>query len=62
MTKSPRHADDKTLQDIVDLRRKLAETERQLENCLSVVTKYYRMRTVVENVVEELNTVYEKSK
>jgi len=37
-----RHADDTTLDDLIDLRKRLAETERQRDNALDMVVTLHR--------------------
>jgi hypothetical protein len=38
-----RHADDKTIDHIIELRKKLAEAERQRDNALNMLVHYHRM-------------------
>jgi len=56
-----RHADDVTLADLVDLRKRLAEAERQRDNALDAVVKLQREKSRLEDwfnhVVRTSNTV-----
>jgi len=38
-----RHADDRTIDHIIELRKNLAEAERQRDNALDMLMHYYKM-------------------